>query len=171
MKLVEQKKINPIEKKVILIAVLVSALHLALIAYAAIQLGISVPSCVTDLKPFQAGQLIKHGNKRYEIHLLAKMWGFEPNVIRLPVGSVVDFYLTSKDVIHGFHIEKTNANLMAIPNIVNYVQVHFQRPDHFQYVCHEFCGVGHENMNGIIEVSDRMHDAEGAAFYYGCFFN
>ncbi|HVO32330.1 MAG TPA: cytochrome C oxidase subunit II, partial [Elusimicrobiota bacterium] len=88
------------EQRVIILACMAIAVQLGLIGFAALRLGITVPTCVTNLKPFTAGAFITQAPDRYEVHMLARMWAFEPNVIRVPQGSVVDFYLTSKDVTH-----------------------------------------------------------------------
>lgn len=156
-------KIDPSEKRIVAIALVVIAAALGLIAFAAIKLGISVPTCVTSVKPFESGSFVKIADKRYEIHIVAKMWSFEPSKIVLPVGSVADIYLTSKDVTHGFNINGTNVNLMAIPFVVNYAQVKFDHSGSYPVVCHEYCGAGHQAMNGVIEVSDSIQDgyAEG----------
>jgi cytochrome c oxidase subunit 2 len=71
----------------------------------------------------------------------------------VPKGSVVDFYLTSADVVHGFYIDGTDVNLMAIPNAVNYAQARFDAPGKYQVICHEFCGLSHQDMVGEIEVT------------------
>lgn len=151
-------KINPLEKKIVAIALLVVAAHLGLIAFAVMKLGASVPTCVTNVKPFETGGLAKIGDNRYEIHVLAKMWSFEPSKIVLPVGSVADIYLESKDVTHGFHINGTNVNLMAVPNVVNHAQIKFDHAGSYPVVCHEYCGIGHQAMNAVIEVSDVAKD-------------
>ncbi len=153
-------QVQPLEKKVIAVALLASAVHLSLIAFAALRLGITVPTCVTEVKPFEMGSLTKVGDKRYEIHVLAKMWGFEPARIRLPAGSVADIYVISRDVTHGFHVNGTNVNLMAVPNVVNNAQVTFRHPGMFPVVCHEYCGTGHQAMNGSIEVIDGLAEAD-----------
>lgn len=153
-------KVSKIEKQVIVMALLTSAIHLGLIAFAAIRLGIGVPGCVTNVRPFTSGSLTKIGPKRYEVHVLAKMWSFEPSRLRLPAGSVVDFFVTSKDVTHGFHIEKTNVNLNAIPNVVGYAQARFNNTGSYSIICHEYCGSGHQAMTGFIDVKDDLTDAE-----------
>ena len=141
-----------VEKKVVAAALLFAAAQLALIGYAAAKLGLSVPGCVTTVKPFSTGELILVAPGRYEAHVVAKMWEFDPAVIRVPKGSVVDFYVTSLDVIHGFHIHGTNVNLMALPAAVNYAQATFREPGTFPVVCHEYCGAGHQQMAAAIEV-------------------
>jgi cytochrome c oxidase subunit 2 len=142
-----------IEKRVVLASLLFAAAMLLLIAYAAVKLGISVPGCVTNVKPFTQGQLIQVAPNRYEAHVVSKMFAFNPGRLKVPKGSVVDFYVTSTDVVHGFYIDGTDVNLMAVPNAVNYAQAHFDRPGRYQVICHEFCGLGHQDMIGMVEVT------------------
>jgi cytochrome c oxidase subunit 2 len=142
-----------VEKRVLAASLLFAAAMLALIAYAAIRLGISVPGCVTSVKPFSDGQLIQVAPGRYEAHVVSKMFSFKPGRLKVPKGAVVDFYLTSTDVVHGFYVDGTDVNLMAIPGAVNYAQARFDRPGKYQVICHEFCGLGHQEMIGTVEVT------------------
>jgi len=142
-----------VEKRIAVASLLFAGGMLALIAYAALRLGISVPGCVTNVKPFAAGELIQVAPGRYEAHVVSKMWTFKPDLLKVPKGSVVDFYLTSSDVVHGFYIDGTDVNLTAIPNAVNYAQARFDKPGKYQVICHEFCGSGHHDMVGFIEVT------------------
>ena len=50
-----------IEKRIVVAALLFSAAMLVLLAYAAVRLGISVPGCITNVKPFASGELIQVG--------------------------------------------------------------------------------------------------------------
>ncbi len=158
-------RMDPVERKVIAIALSVSFVHLLLIAFAAIKLGISVPSCVTAVTPFDRGALIDNGVDpasnlhRYELHIVARMWGFEPSAITLPANSLVDIFLVSVDVNHGFNIQDTNVNLMAVPGAVNYAQVHFLTPGTHPIVCHEYCGTGHQSMRGSIQIVENLVQA------------
>lgn len=142
-----------VEKKVLVAALIFSGAMLALLAYAALRLGISVPGCVTNVKPFTKPELIQMAPGRYEAHVVSKMFSFRPSPLKIPKGSVVDFYLTSQDVVHGFYIDGTDVNLTAIPNAVTYAQTHFDKPGKYQVICHEFCGLGHQDMVGVIEVT------------------
>lgn len=146
------KGIPPLEKRVVLAALVFAAAQLALIAFAAYKLGVTVPTCVPT-KPFTNGEIITVGPGRYEAHVMAKMWSFEPDTITVPKGSVVDFYVTSADVAHGFYIRGTNVNLMALPNTLNYAQARFDTPGKYQIVCHEYCGAGHQEMAATLEVT------------------
>jgi len=142
-----------VEKKVVLTALIFCAACLALIGWAAVKLGVTVPGCVTDVKPFTEGSVTQTAPGRYEAHVVAKNWTFLPTKITVPKGSVVDFYITSKDVVHGFDIDGTNVNLMAIPGAVTYAQARFDTPGRHSVLCHEYCGNGHHDMLGRIEVT------------------
>jgi cytochrome c oxidase subunit II len=159
----QETRVNSTEKRVIAGAIFFTAASLAMIAYATWGLGINVPTCVPDAKAFDHGSIATHGDKNYEVHFLAKMWAFEPSRVRVPTGSSLDLYLTSKDVTHGFQIVGTNVNLMGMPAAIANARVHFDKPGLYAIVCHEYCGTGHQNMNAVIEVSDQATDisAEG----------
>jgi cytochrome c oxidase subunit 2 len=154
----ENGGVDRIEKRVFLTAILVTCLGLGLIAYAAWGMGIAVPDCVPNSKIFEHGSVVKHGEKTYEVHFLASMWQFEPSRVTVPVGSTLDLFVISKDVVHGFNILGTNVNLMVEPAVVNEARVHFERPGIYPIICHEYCGVGHQAMNAVIEVSATASD-------------
>lgn len=126
---------------------------LGALGWAATRLNISVPTCVTDVAPFREGKVIDKGNQRYEVHMVAKMWSFDPPEIRLPPGAEVEIYLSSVDVVHGLYIEKTNVNLMAVPGAVNAARVRFDEEGEYPFVCHEYCGTAHHYMAGKIVVA------------------
>lgn len=144
-----------LEKKILALSVVFMALPLCLIAYSVYRLGMRVPTCV-PLAPFTKAEIIPHPPGRYEIHLLARMWQFEPSHIRVPKGAIVDFYVTSEDVTHGFYIDRTNVNLMVLPHVVSYAQARFDKPGKYDILCHEYCGVNHAQMHASIEVSESQ---------------
>lgn len=159
----QKDRINSTEKRVLLGAALFTGLSIALSAYATWGLGITVPTCLPRAAIFDHGSITKHEGKNYEIHFLAKMWGFEPSRIQVPVGSTLDVFVTSKDVTHGLQILGTNVNLMVVPSVLTSARVHFDKPGVFPIVCHEYCGAAHQNMSAVIEVSSEANDisAEG----------
>ncbi len=126
----------------------------AAIMYASTARGIDVPKCITDPDPFERGQLIEHAEDRYELQMIARMWSFQPGSIEIPVGSELEIYLRATDIIHGFKIEGTNVNMMAVPGSINYQRLRFNEPGTYPLVCHEYCGVGHHNMRGEIVVTE-----------------
>jgi len=89
---------------------------------------------------------------KYEVHILAQTWVFQPNEIRIPAGSELTVYLTSKDVQHGFHLSGTNINMMVLPGQVSTLTATFDEPGEYYFICHEYCGVGHQTMYGRLVV-------------------
>jgi cytochrome c oxidase subunit 2 len=98
-------------------------------------------------------------DNRYEAYLVAKSWTFEagpdagnPPTLRFPVGSQVTFYVTSKDVMHGFQIEEHTANLELVPGQIARTTTRFNRPGTFDIICNHYCGAGHAIMYATIVV-------------------
>ncbi len=89
---------------------------------------------------------------KYEVYILAQARSFQPNQVRVPVGSTVTFYLTSKDVQHGFRLDGTNINMMVLPGEIAKLTATFDEPGEYNFVCHEYCGVGHHTMYGQLIV-------------------
>jgi cytochrome c oxidase subunit 2 len=142
-----------VENGALVAAGVLMAAFFAALVYSATGLDISLPTCVTDVAPFTEGKVIARGDHHYEVHMVARMWAFDPPEVRLPPGADVDLYLSALDVTHGVYIEHTNVNLMAVPGAVNAARVRFDREGEYDVVCHEYCGVGHQNMMGKIIVA------------------
>jgi cytochrome c oxidase subunit 2 len=143
-----------LEKRIIWISLAFIAVLLGLSALAINLFHVGLPTCLTDIKPFQRGELIAHSSTHYEVHYVARMWKFEPEDVTVPAGSTVDIYLSAADVTHGLIMLGTNLNLMAVPGVVNYARVKFDTPRVYQLLCHEFCGAGHDRMAAKLNVVD-----------------
>ena len=65
------------------------------------------------------------------------------------------FYVTSKDVQHGFQIEGTNVNMQIVPGQVSMLSHRFDKPGEYLWVCHEYCGTGHAAMYGKVIVTPQ----------------
>ncbi len=140
------------EKLSLYLGISLLGIFIVLILYASAAQGVEVPTCITDVEPFAEGQLIQTGDHEYELQVVARMWMFQPGRVEIPAGSELNIYLTSTDVIHGFHIEEKNVNLMAVPGTVNNIRVKFEEPGTYKVLCHEYCGVAHHSMAGEIVV-------------------
>lgn len=135
-------------------------LFLGLIGFAAFADNINPPSDMQQIDPTKVSQtppFDKPGLRRrpdgsYEAYYVARVFEFEPARLRVPLGSKVTFYATSADVVHGFFIPGTDINMMVIPGWVNDQTHTFTRPGEYLLICHEYCGVGHQNMFAKIEV-------------------
>jgi len=124
----------------------------SLVLYAGMGLGIVLPTCNDQIAPFKEGKVIPKENNRFEVHYVAKMWSFEPAELVLPEKADVDLYLSALDVDHGFEVPGTNLNLMAIPGSVNAAHHRFDKKGEYLVICHEYCGLNHQNMSGKIRV-------------------
>lgn len=141
------------ERLVVIVSGMVMTLFLSALIYAASGLGIGVPTCV-DVTPFTEGKVIDKGNNHYEVHLVARMWAFDPSEIRLPTGAEVDLYVSALDVTHGVYLEGTDVNLMAVPGSVNAARLRFDEPGTHAVICHEYCGIGHQFMAGRFVIGE-----------------
>lgn len=135
--------VGKIEKRIAWISVAFVFSLFGLAALAVQMFNIGLPTCITDVKPFLNGEVITHSPTHFEIHYVARMWEFEPADVSVPAGSTVDIYLSTPDVTHGLYLHGTNVNLMAVPGVVNYARVKFDKPQDYQLLCHEYCGTGH----------------------------
>jgi cytochrome c oxidase subunit II len=110
------------------------------------------PTKVSQTPPFDKPGLRKLSDGSYEAYYVSEVFAFKPGVLTIPVGSKVTFYVTSGDVVHGFFIPETDINMMVVPGWVNEQAHTFSQPGEYLLICHEYCGIGHQNMFGKIEV-------------------
>ncbi len=146
-------KIEKTEKWVIITTMLLMGLFVFSLLYAKGKYDSDVPECLPYDKAYEEPKVNKLDSLTYEVFFVASMWNFQPSEVFIPVGSEVDMYLTSKDVVHGFNIAEKNVNMMAVYGALNKVRVKFDKPGIYNIVCHEYCGVGHQNMRGQIIVN------------------
>lgn len=153
------------EKIFIIGSIVLVAIFAVAIAVSGIAYGIQVPAPYEQVNP---NTVATPGNSpfgapldervrelapgKYEAYILAQTWVFQPNEVRIPAGSEITFYVTSKDVQHGFVVERTNINMMVLPGQVSKVTMTFEEPGEYNYICHEYCGVGHQTMYGRLIV-------------------
>jgi len=146
--------VTQLEKRVLAVAVVFVLLLFGFAALAVNQFHVGLPTCLTSVKPFQKGEVITHSPNHYEVHYVARMWRFEPEQVTVPAGSTVDVYVSTPDVTHGLILVGTDLNLMAVPGVVNYARIKFPRPQVYQMICHEYCGLGHDRMAATLRVVD-----------------
>jgi cytochrome c oxidase subunit 2 len=145
--------LDKLEKKVILATLALIGLFVFSLLYAKDRYDSDVPECLPYDQAYTEAKVNQVDSLTYEIFYVASMWQFQPAEVFIPVGSEVDLYLTSKDVVHGFNIAEKNVNMMAVYGALNKVRVRFDKPGIFDVVCHEYCGVGHQNMRSRIIVN------------------
>lgn len=90
------------------------------------------------------------------VRVVAQQYSFTPQCIVVPAQTPVTFRATATDVVHGFVVGRTNANVMLIPGFVSTFTAQFPKTGEMLMPCHEYCGTGHEGMWAHVQVVDRM---------------
>jgi len=89
---------------------------------------------------------------RFEVRMQATEAGFNPTEVRVPVGAHVAFLVTSTDVPHGLLIEGTDVEIDVFPMSTAEAEYVFEEPGEYRFMCHVYCGGGHDMMTGRIVV-------------------
>jgi cytochrome c oxidase subunit II len=110
------------------------------------------PALISTTAPFDEPGVHPRGDGDYDVIMIARTWAFEPAEMELPLGATAHFRIASVDVVHGFNIPHTNANAMIIPGQVTELEVTFDEPGPHSVICHEYCGIQHHIMGGVINV-------------------
>jgi cytochrome c oxidase subunit 2 len=151
------------EQAWIRITILILVAFIGAVIVAGVASGIQVPSAYQRVDPKTLSEpgspwaepgLRELAPGKYEAYVLSQIWSFVPNEIRIPAGSEVTFYVTSRDVQHGFKIVDTNINMMVLPGQVGKLKATFDKPGTYNIICHEYCGTLHHTMYAQIIVED-----------------
>jgi cytochrome c oxidase subunit 2 len=145
--------INKYERGAIIASLCLAGLFTFSLIYAIGTRQGNVTECLPYDKSYEVARVNQIDKTTYQIFYVARMWNFEPAVAYIPVGSEVDLFLTSQDVVHGFDIYEKNVNLMGVHGAVSKTTVKFNKPGVYKVTCHEFCGTGHQNMQAEIIVN------------------
>jgi len=92
-----------------------------------------------------------------QVHLIkvsAKRFVFTPAELTLKKGETVEVDITVDDVPMGFSVPDMNTRTDLVPGTVAKVRLTPQKAGTFPFLCDVFCGSGHEDMNGVITVTD-----------------
>ncbi len=141
------------EKRILIYTGILLVIFLAAVMRA-VSRGISdLPACIPYDPSYLEPRVTALDENTYQVFVVAQMWSFQPSEIFIPVGAEVDFYLTTKDVVHGFHIADKNVNMMAVYGGINKTTVKFDKPGVYPIICHEYCGSGHQHMKAEVIVN------------------
>ena len=99
-----------------------------------------------------AGRSIASGNAQV-IEVVAQRFRFTPNEIALKAGQPAILAITSLDFVHGFKVPELGIRTDLLPGRVTSVAIKALAPGRYDFLCDNFCGGGHEEMNGTIVVS------------------
>jgi cytochrome c oxidase subunit II len=87
------------------------------------------------------------------IKIEAKKFAFTPNHIVLKKGEAVVLELRALDFTHGFNIPDMKIRSDLLAGQVTRIALQPQTAGEFAFLCDNFCGSGHEEMNGSITVT------------------
>lgn len=88
------------------------------------------------------------------IKIVAQRFSYTPNEIVLKTGEPARLEFTSLDFMHGFNIPDLKIRANLPPGQVTVVHLTPQKAGIYDFLCDNFCGAGHEGMEGRIIVKD-----------------
>jgi cytochrome c oxidase subunit 2 len=86
------------------------------------------------------------------IPVVARKFVFVPDEIVLTLGETVVLELTAPEVMMGFAASDFGVRADVAPGLVTRLRLNASKLGRFQFNCDVFCGGGHEDMDGFIEV-------------------
>jgi cytochrome c oxidase subunit II len=152
------------ERRWALVVGAIILLLLAMMVYTGLHWAAMPPSRVEVVNPatlHRSGEFVEANlgtrveeGGRVVVRLVAQQYSFTPQCIVVPADMPVTFRATSSDVVHGFIVGATNANVMLIPGFVASFTTRFTKTGELLMPCHEYCGTGHEGMWARVQVID-----------------
>jgi cytochrome c oxidase subunit 2 len=95
----------------------------------------------------------KEGDEKARvIKIEARKFVYTPNEIRIKKGEKVVLQLTALDFVHGFSLPDFKIRTDIPPGKITTVALNPTEVGRFTFLCDNFCGNGHEEMNGVIIV-------------------
>lgn len=86
------------------------------------------------------------------IEIEARRFKFTPNEITVKRGEAVTLAFRSIDFVHGFSLPDFGVRADLVPGSIIKVPLQPMRAGRFGFLCDNFCGDGHEEMNGMLIV-------------------
>jgi cytochrome c oxidase subunit II len=93
-------------------------------------------------------------NAERVIKVVAQRFRYSPNEIVLKKGQPAVIEFTALDFQHGFKIPDLSIRADLPPGKVTRIQLTPDRVGVYDFLCDNFCGGGHEEMNGRIIVTN-----------------
>jgi len=94
-----------------------------------------------------------HGQETV-VKIVAQRFVYTPNEIVLQKGQPAILEFSSLDFMHGFSIPDLKIRADLPPGQVTRVALTPEKSGVYDFLCDNFCGAGHEQMNGRIIVKD-----------------
>jgi cytochrome c oxidase subunit 2 len=88
-----------------------------------------------------------------EIAIEARKFSYTPNRIALKAGESAVLVFTAIDFVHGFNVPDLHVRADLLPGQQVRVPLRFATAGDYDFLCDNFCGSGHEGMNGKFVVT------------------
>jgi cytochrome c oxidase subunit 2 len=88
-----------------------------------------------------------------EVRMVARRFVFEPDTVRARVGQPVLLRIGAPEVPMGFSLPDLHVRSDIVPGKEAQVRFTPTQAGSFGFVCDVFCGSGHEQMQGTLEVT------------------
>jgi cytochrome c oxidase subunit 2 len=164
------------ERRWTIVVLLIIALLIAMMVFTGLHWASMPPSRVETIDPRTlhiSGEFVENNlgttldaDGKVVVRLIAQQYSFEPQCLVVPAAMPVTFRATSTDAVHGFVVDRTNANVMLIPGFVATFTATFDKTGERLMPCHEYCGTGHAAMWGRVQVmaaDEFLAKAKGGA--------
>ncbi len=165
----EHVHVDPYERNWMRIAAFTMVVFAIAVTVAGLALGIQVPTDEGRVDPntlastppwSEPGLREIVPGEEYDLYIVARRFAFQPMEVEIPQGATVNFYATSADVQHGIKLglagaegrQASNINIMVIPGQVSKLTSTFDDVGVYDYICHEYCGLAHHQMAGVLRV-------------------
>ena len=89
------------------------------------------------------------------IEMTAVKFKFDRTEIRVRKGERVTLVLTTPDFVHGFSVPDLAIRADLVPGRTIEIPLPTDRAGRFVFLCDNFCGDGHDRMNGVVVVSEE----------------
>jgi len=87
------------------------------------------------------------------VHIVARKFVYEPNVVNLEVNVAVILEFVAPEVVMGFNAPNLKVRQTIIPGAPVRLRLVPKQRGQFVFFCDVFCGSGHEEMTGVIVVT------------------
>lgn len=98
-------------------------------------------------------RIARAGDAPRIIEMTASRFVFTPSVINIKAGESVVLEVKSLDFTHGMNFPDLNRRVDLLPGRVTRIELPPQREGTYAFLCDNFCGDGHEEMNGKLVVT------------------
>ena len=106
------------------------------------------------LGALQAGRSAEVDADARVIKVHAKKFVYTPREFTVKKGQPIVFEMTSEDFEHGFKIPDLDFRAEFVPGRVVMGRLTPQKAGKFDIVCDNFCGSGHEEMDGMLTIEE-----------------